>query len=95
MDVFERIIFKFMELHPKVHIEVITSADEKNLIEHNIDVALRVGERLEDSQLIARQLKSVTLGYYASPDYLARYGYPRTEEEVEAAQLYYSTHGQW
>ncbi|MGY5450471.1 LysR family transcriptional regulator [Agarivorans sp. MS3-6] len=80
---FEDIIFRFMALHPKVHIEIITSADERDLIEHNIDVAFRIGKRLDDSNLIARPLKTVPFGYYASPEYLAKQGgLPQTEQEL-------------
>ncbi len=87
IEQFENIIFHFMEMHPKVAIEIITSSDERNLIEHNIDVALRIGERLEDSSLIARPLKTVTFGYYASPEYLAKHGTPRSEEELMQHQF--------
>ncbi|GGA97493.1 LysR family transcriptional regulator [Agarivorans gilvus] len=87
IDLFENIIFRFMEMHPKVAIEIITSSDERDLIEHNIDVALRVGASLEDSNLIARQLKTVKFGYYASPEYLAIHGIPRTEEELMQHQF--------
>ncbi|WP_432460058.1 MULTISPECIES: LysR family transcriptional regulator [unclassified Agarivorans] len=87
ISVFENIIFEFMELHPKVHLEIITSADERNLIEHNIDVALRIGDRLEDSSLMARALQTISMGYYASPEYLTKYGHPRSEEELKQHQF--------
>ncbi|MBF4301453.1 LysR family transcriptional regulator [Vibrio anguillarum] len=83
VDVFEKSVFKFMEKHPKVHIEIIINADDRNLIKDNIDIAIRIGKQLENSSLIARPLKTITMGYYASPNYLEKYGHPHTEDELK------------
>lgn len=78
-----RLIFKFMDLYPKVTVEVINCSEESNLIENHIDVALRVGEKLEDSNLIARPLSSSSFGYYATPEYIEKHGMPKTPEEMQ------------
>ncbi|MCW8329712.1 LysR family transcriptional regulator [Photobacterium sp. SDRW27] len=78
-----RLIFKFMDLYPKVTVEVISCSEESNLVENHIDVALRVGEKLEDSSLIARPLNSASFGYYATPEYIAKHGMPNSPEEIQ------------
>lgn len=80
-----RIIFKFMDMYPKISVEVINCSEESNLIEKHIDVALRVGagETLEDSSLIARPLNSASFGYYATPEYIAKHGMPNSPEEMQ------------
>lgn len=80
-----RMIFKFMDLYPKVTVEVINCSEEANLVENHIDVALRVGEKLEDSNLIARPLlsSSSSFGYYATPEYIEKHGMPNTPEEMQ------------
>ncbi|MEJ2763006.1 LysR family transcriptional regulator [Photobacterium sp. MCCC 1A19761] len=77
-----RLIFQFMDMYPKVSIEVICSSEEHNLIERHIDVALRVGEKLEDSSLIARPFKSASFGYYATQDYIDKFGMPASPEDM-------------
>lgn len=77
-----RTIFRFMDMYPKVSVEVISSSEESNLIENHIDVALRIGQKLEDSSLIARPFKSASFGYYATPEYIARHGHPTSPQEL-------------
>ena len=61
-----------------------------DLIEENIDLAIRIGE-LEDSSLIARKLARVHFATCASPGYLEKYGEPgHPSELVEHEVLVYS-----
>ncbi|MFT5881033.1 MAG: DNA-binding transcriptional LysR family regulator [Moritella sp.] len=71
-----RIILKFMDLYPKVSVEILTSGDHKNLIEQHIDVAIRISETSKDSDLIARPFQSSSFSFYASPDYISKNGLP-------------------
>jgi len=76
-------IFKFMDLYPKVSVEILTSGDDKNLIEQHIDVAIRFSETLKDSELIARPFQSATFSFYASPDYIAKNGLPSCAADMK------------
>ena len=79
------LIFKFMDLYPKITVEVLTSSEDKNLAENHIDVAFRiaVGQTLKDSSLVARPFKSAHLSFYASPDYINEYGLPTSPDELK------------
>lgn len=80
-----KMIFKFMDLYPKITIEVQSSSEDKNLIENHIDVAFRIaiGQSLKDSSLIARPFKSAHLCFYASPDYIKEYGLPADPDALK------------
>ncbi|WP_245597631.1 LysR family transcriptional regulator [Psychromonas aquimarina] len=77
-----RIIFRFMDRYPKVSIEIFNSAEDTNLLENNIDVALRVGEKLQDSSLVARPFGSTSFGFYCTPQYIKEHGLAQTAEEL-------------
>ena len=83
-------ISAFLDEHPGIRIEVDLNDRRLNLVEENIDLAIRVGE-LDDSTLIARKLASVDFCVCASPDYLGRHGEPRHPAElVDHEVLVYS-----
>jgi len=69
-------ISDFLAEHPDIKIDIDLNDRQVNLVEENIDLAIRIGE-LADSNLIARRLASVPFATCASPDYLARHGEPR------------------
>jgi len=53
-----------------------------SLSEREADIAVMVG-RPETGRLVARKLTDYTLGLYAAPDYLARFGMPETLDDLE------------
>ena len=74
-------VAEFLAGHPAIEIDIDLNDREVNLIEENIDLAIRVGE-LEDSSLVARRLASVQIVTCASPEYLRRHGRPRHPSEL-------------
>ncbi|MCP4764980.1 MAG: LysR family transcriptional regulator [Gammaproteobacteria bacterium] len=85
-----RPISDFLARYPEIKIEVDLNDRQLDLIEDNIDLAIRVGE-LEDSTLIARKLAKVHFAICASPEYLRRHGEPRHPVDlVEHEVLVYS-----
>ena len=74
-------IGEFLRRHPAIRIEVDLNDRQVNLVEENIDLAIRVGE-LEDSSLVARRIADVHFAICASPEYLREHGEPRTPEEL-------------
>src|SRR5207237_7414128 len=67
----------FVRAYPKIHVEIVVTSRRVNLIEENIDLALRAGA-LDDSTLVARKVGVAELGLYAAPSYIERRGHPRT-----------------
>lgn len=64
-----------------VHARLVLSDQNANLLEENIDVAVRIGE-LPDSSLTARRVGEVTRVVCASPAYLERHGVPQTPSDL-------------
>ncbi|HIJ38544.1 MAG TPA: LysR family transcriptional regulator, partial [Rhodospirillaceae bacterium] len=71
----------FLERFPQLDLDLAMNDRIINLIEEGFDVAIRIG-KLEDSSLICRQLAPARLAVCASPDYLAKFGEPKTPEEL-------------
>lgn len=69
------LVMRFMELHPKLQIELNFEDRYVNLVEQGIDVAIRMGP-LADSTLGARYLGINPWVVVASPEYLAKHGAP-------------------
>jgi DNA-binding transcriptional LysR family regulator len=69
------LVMRFMRAHPKLHTELSFDARYMNLVEHGIDVAIRMG-RLADSSLGASYLGLNPWMVVASADYVAARGTP-------------------
>lgn len=72
---------EFMQLHPRIEIDLDLNDRQVDLVDEGFDLAIRVGE-LEDSSLIARKLSSVGFAVCASPAYLALHGIPEHPTEL-------------
>ncbi len=68
--------------YPDLRIEAILTDSMMNLVEAQIDVAVRIGQ-LPDSSLIARSLGSARRIVVASPAYLERHGTPKTPDDLK------------
>lgn len=75
------LIKPFRERYPEITLSLVSSETFINLIERKVDVAIRVG-KLTDSSLRARPLFNSYRKIIASPDYIARFGAPKTVEEL-------------
>ncbi len=78
-----RMIFRFMDIYPKISIEIFNSSEDKNLLDNHIDVALRVGEKLQDSSLVARSFGETSFGFYCTQQYIKEHGLPLTAEDLK------------
>src|SRR5213075_355780 len=75
-------IADFLAQHPEVRFDVSLSDRMVDLVEEGFDLALRIGPPGADN-LVARKLGETRLVPCASPQYLAKYGAPKTPEELE------------
>ena len=73
---------KFIADFPMVVLEMDLSPRRVDLVGENFDLALRMGDLPEDSQLTARRLAVFEIGLYASPAYLRAHGEPTTPEAL-------------
>lgn len=71
----------FLELHPKLSLDITLSDRVVDLVEEGFDVAVRIGQ-LPASSLISRKLASTRMVLCASPQYLQRRGAPTHPDEL-------------
>jgi DNA-binding transcriptional LysR family regulator len=80
----------FMSKHPEVRVELTLTDKLVDLLEENVDVAIRIGN-LRDSSLIARKLASCRMVLCAAPAYLKRRGAPKHPRDLKNHTLLFYT----
>ena len=78
---------KFKQLYPDVRLDVVAENRYCDIIDDNIDVALRTRESEPDTSLVVRRLTETRRTLAASPDYLQRHGCPGHPQELIDHQL--------
>lgn len=76
------IIVAFQEKFPKVEIVLLASDQVMDMIEHRIDLTIRIGA-LNDSSMVARKIGSGRRVLCASPAYIKKEGSPKYPEDLE------------
>lgn len=71
----------FMEMHPRVELDITLADRVVDLVDEGHDLAVRIA-RLQPSSLVSRQLSSTRLVLCASPEYLRRHGTPVHPSEL-------------
>ena len=77
---------EFLDLYPDVCISLITTDDQLDLAMREADVAIWLRKPTQPD-LIQRKLFSVKFHAYASPEYLKRYGTPRSAEDLDSHRV--------
>jgi DNA-binding transcriptional LysR family regulator len=77
---------EFLDLYPDVRITLLTTDEELDLAMREADVAIRLRQPTQPD-LIQRKLFSVKSHAYASPEYLKRFGTPRTMEDLDEHRI--------
>lgn len=77
-------VTRFLHRYDKMRCSVLLHDRVVNLLEEDIDVAIRISP-LDDSSLVALPLGSIRSVVAASPDYLGRFGVPRHPNELRQA----------
>lgn len=72
---------QFLEQYPNLKIDLRLSDSMIDMVEGGFDIAVR-NANLKDSTLIARKLAPDTRIVCASPEYLKRFGKPKTPEDL-------------
>ena len=80
----------FLQQYPGIELELSSSDRLVDVIREGFDCVVRVGT-LKDSGLIARTLGKLSMINCASPDYLARFGYPENLDDLAShAVIHYA-----
>src|ERR1700731_1907293 len=77
---------EFVELYPDINLTLITTDEELDLAMREADVAIRLRQPTQPD-LIQRKLFSVRFHAFASPEYLKRFGTPRSIEDLDAHRV--------
>ncbi|GGA66796.1 LysR family transcriptional regulator [Neiella marina] len=79
------VIEQLKSMYPKLNIDLQLDDQIVDMVEHGIDLAIRVGW-LKDSSLVARKIGEAKMRVFASPNYLAHHGSPKTPIELAQHQ---------
>ena len=71
----------FLQRHPEITFDIVLSDAVIDLMQERADIAIRAGP-LRDSGLVARKLATSRMAVVAAPEYLARYGAPKTPDDL-------------
>jgi DNA-binding transcriptional LysR family regulator len=88
------LISTFMALYPDIDIKLELTERVVDLVEENIDVAIRSG-RLSDSTMVAKKLTSNNFLICASPEYLTNHGTPRHPVDLANHQCIRYNYSRW
>ena len=80
------LIQKLRKLEPGISIELISSNQASDLIRREADIAIR-NFRPTQPDLIAKKIKNLNYHLYATPEYLASIGNPKTAKALSQAEF--------
>ena len=75
------VLAKFLRQHPGVTVEMLAQNEYPDFVGQGIDIAV-MSRHLPRDLFTAKKIASVKLVLCASPDYLNRYGLPKTPEDL-------------
>jgi len=81
LHVLTPLVAEFTKRYPKMTLSLFSSESNINLIDQQVDIAIRIGE-LEDSSLRARKLMLSYRSVLASPAYLEKWGVPKNVDDL-------------
>jgi len=89
------VIAKFMDMHPDIIIDMNLTERFVDLIEERVDLAFRIGQ-IKDNNLVAHNIGETKMVICASPDYLDKYGTPKSHHDLKNHKcLLYSRNPKW
>lgn len=86
IEVLPGMLARFRDAHPGIDVELVLSNRSEDLSRRDADVAVRMVRPTQNS-LVAKKVGELSLGFYATPEYLARKGTPQTMDDLRAHPL--------
>ncbi|MBQ0724524.1 MAG: LysR family transcriptional regulator [Cycloclasticus sp.] len=77
----------FIKTHELLKLNIDFSDRAVDVINEGVDLAFRIAESMEPSNLVARKITAINRTLCASPAYLERYGTPQTPEDLKKHYL--------
>lgn len=72
----------FLARHPEVKLDITINDQPLASLEEGVDLAIRIGA-LDESSMVARRICNLERVICAAPSYLAKYGTPRTPDDLQ------------
>jgi len=76
----------FLKTYPDIRLTLTLNNENKDLLEHQVDLALRIGPQ-SDMRLYQQRLGSIATVLVASPDYLSAAGRPSVPDDLAMHKL--------
>jgi DNA-binding transcriptional LysR family regulator len=92
MDHVAPLLKEYTRRYPNVNVHVEAANRYFDIIDNNIDVAIRTREFEPDSNVTIRRLAETRRILAAAPAYLAKHGRPQTLEDLQRHQMLIYTH---
>ena len=73
---------QFYQRWPELHLNIHFDDAVRDLISSNLDLAIRISRKLDDSSLISRRLGTTRKVFAASPRYLKKHGTPENLSDL-------------
>lgn len=86
VEVLPKILSALQNKYPDLDIELVASNAAKNLLDREVDIAVRMFKPTQQS-LIVRKVGETELGWFAHKAYLKRRGIPNNETELKSHAL--------
>lgn len=81
IEVIPAMLSRLRAAHPDIRMELSLSNAPADLLAQEVDIAVRTVTPKQEA-LVARKVAAIPLGFFASPDYLARRGIPATMADL-------------
>ncbi|MDZ4376391.1 MAG: LysR family transcriptional regulator [Phenylobacterium sp.] len=86
IEVLPEMLTRFRAANPGIDVEMVLSNKNEDLTRRDADVAVRMSRPTQNS-LVAKKVGELTIGFHATPDYVARKGLPTSFDELETHTL--------
>ncbi|WP_068878291.1 LysR family transcriptional regulator, partial [Phenylobacterium sp. CCH9-H3] len=86
IEVLPDILSRFRRANPGVDVELTLSNKNEDLNRRDADVAVRMSRPTQNS-LVAKKVGELSVGFYATPDYVERHGLPTDFDELAGHTL--------
>ncbi|QDK45558.1 LysR family transcriptional regulator [Bdellovibrio sp. ZAP7] len=86
VEVLPKILTELMGRHPDLDIEMVASNSPKNLLDREVDIAVRMFKPTQQALLI-KKVGDTELGWFAHKSYLKKRGTPQNQIELKGHSL--------